>query len=689
MNVLFAEKITLFSLLRLLAFGRSLTSILYFDPPTAGALRMLRLFQAVGLIPGAVRQVDRHIGQVRNGSGASEFGNILGRAREICRKIRKERLETDPLIREMASFWAKDKVLLYFDKMVEREVNAECLRMALVQWIMTHEFGTPGSQPYLLIQRKHWLPDLREESRSQGIRLMTYGSAGFLKDVIKRAGQAGVILVRTMKSLAGWVRTSRRTPADRRSAGAERSGTTLAVRYWYRTLRFNPVERSEFFWLNGVSFPTGTILLYDYVSDKPLDPETLREFHSRGIRIMGRAPGVRSWNPSLRVISSMASTAWALLKALSRCLIAGNAVSPYTLGKLALLAMEFTYWHEFFRANEVKAHLGTLNTTVGQVLAMDRLGGVTMAYQYSTSNLFYPTKLLSAGESIQFVFSSAFERLFRDIEAPVEYMVKTGFIYDGAIRELNRRDRAADMRRQLQANGATFILCFFDENSVNRWDILCSDDDAVRDYEYLLSWFLSDPTLGIVFKPKNSMNLFERLAPISHIIEKARETQRCLFLTSDTLYGNIFPAEAALAADICIGKLLGTSAAVEAELAGKPTLLVDTEGLRSHPFHKWGKGRIIFEDWDSLRLAVERYRYEPESNPRLGNWSPELNDLDPFQDGHAGLRMGSYVFWMHEGLKRGLPKQDAMANAAEKYTQQWGESHVTRRNRQEPPSTAS
>jgi len=689
MSVLFVEKITPFSLLRLLAFGRSLTSILYFDPPTAGALRMLRLLQAAGLIPDAVRQVDCHIGQIRNGSGASEFGNILGRAREICRKIRKERLEKDPLIREMASFWAKDKVLLYFDKMVERDVNAECLRMALVQWILTQEFGTPGSQPYLLLQRKHWLPDLHEEARSQGIRLITYGSAGFLKDAIKRAGQAGVILVRTIKSLAGKVRGPRRPPADRRSAGAERSGTTLAVRYWYRTLRFNPAERSEFFWLNGVSFPTDTILLYDYVSEKPLDPETRREFHSRGIRIMGRAPGVRSWNPSLGVMSSMARTAWALLKALSRCIIAGNAVSPYVLGKLAILAMEFTYWHEFFRANEVKAHLGTLNTTVGQVLAMDRLGGITMAYQYSASNLFYPTKLLSAGESIQFVFSSAFERLFRDIEAPVEYMVKTGFIYDGATRELNRLDRAADMRRQLQANGATFILCFFDENSVNRWDILCSDEDAVRDYEYLLTWFLSDPALGIVFKPKNSTTLFERLAPISGIVEKARETGRCLFLTSEELYGNIFPAEAALVADICIGKLLGTSAPLESELAETPTLLVDTEGLRGHPFHDWGKGRILFEDWESLRVAVERFRSQPESAPRLGDWSPELSDLDPFQDGHAGLRMGSYISWIHDGLKRGLPRQEVMAEAAEKYTLQWGESHVTRMNRQGYPSSAS
>ena len=33
------------------------------------------------------------------------------------------------------------------------------------------------------------------------------------------------------------------------------------------------------------------------------------------------------------------------------------------------------------------------------------------------------------------------------------------------------------------------------------------------------------------------------------------------------------------------------------------------------------------EDWDSLRLAVERHRTEPESNPRLGDWSPEFERI--------------------------------------------------------------
>lgn len=688
MVILFVETITLSSLFRLIPLGRSLGAILYFDRSSPLACRVLSLLRRLGVVHCSISRIDNYIGQVRNASGDSEFGNTLSRAREICRRIRKERLEADPLIEAMRSFWTKEKLLLYFDKLVEREVNAECFRLSLVKWIMQRQFGTPGNRAVLLLQQKHWFSAIREEARRLGIELDTCWSTSFLEDVVRRAGRIAAASLMAIAALVEKMKRARAVSAVKQHSPAATLGGTLAVRYWYRTVRLDPGERSEFFWLNELPWSDSRILLYDYVSGKHMAAEELRKLESHGIQILGRAPGIQSWCPSVRVVSSAASAAWALLKGLANCLVRGKSVPAYTVWKLVLLAVEFAYWHDFFQANDVKAHLGTLNTTVGQVLAMDRLEGITMAYQYSASNLFFPTKLLTAGENVQFVFSSAFERLFQDIEAPVEYIVKTGYVYDSVVHKLNP-DRAAGVRVKLQANGAQYVICFFDENTIDKWDILCSSQDAVRDYQYLLTWLLSDPTLGMIFKPKNSLNLFDRLAPISGLIEQARQTGRCVFLMSDMLYGNIFPAEAALAADVCIGKLVGTSAPLEARLVGKPTLLVDSEGLKGHPFYYWGKGRILFEDWSSLRLAVEQYHEHPSSNPVLGEWSPELEELDRFQDGCAGLRLGSYIFWIHDGLKRGFSKQDAMAEAAEKYTRRWGEGHVTRRNLQGDPSSAS
>ena len=99
--------------------------------------------------------------------------------------------------------------------------------------------------------------------------------------------------------------------------------------------------------------------------------------------------------------------------------------------------------------------------------------------------------------------------------------------------------------------------------------------------------------------------------------------------------------------------------------------------MHSHPFHGWGRGRVVFDDWESLRVAVGRYRATPEAHPEFGDWSPGLNDLDPFRDGKASLRMGFYIRRVYEALKEGVSRQDALAGAVDDFAQRWGKSHVT------------
>ena len=207
---------------------------------------------------------------------------------------------------------------------------------------------------------------------------------------------------------------------------------------------------------------------------------------------------------------------------------------------------------------------------------------------------------------------------------------------------------------------------------MDRWDIMSSNNGAVADYEYLLKWLLTDSTVGLIFKPKKAPNLFRRISRISDLIQEARATERCLFLTSETLVGSVFPAEAALIADVCIGKLGGSTAAFEARLAGKPTVLIDMEGFRDHPFYRFGKGQLVFQQWDELRLAVERYRAVPEAYPGFGSWDGFLDALDPFRDGQASRRIGCYLHWVREALDRGESKRDALTEATTRYLREWG-----------------
>jgi hypothetical protein len=689
LKILFIDRITFFSLLRIWAFRHSLQTIYYFDSLEPPAKRLISLFQRFGLLRVEARQIEHHIGEVRDETGGLELINLRDYARSICSKIRREQLTNNPLIEAMASVWPTNKILLYFEKLAEQEVGVECLRIGLVKWILENKLHLSSKESLLLVQRRKWFSYLEAHAVSRGIRLMAYRGGYNLRGIastdsrLLQVGRKWLLdLKRNIESLLrrSAAPVSLQDTPDKSEAEKQPSASRIAIRYGYRKLGFAPTERSEFFWLNGSGIPYSEVLLCGYITDSPLDPQALEQIDTRGIKLMGRGPGIQTWFPTKRILRYFLEMVLQLTRSLLSCLAHGQWVSPYYLFEMLILARDYAYWYDFYDANHVRINVGTLNSTIAQVLALDALGAVSMAYQYSSGVGFSTPTLLTAGENVQFVFAPVFEQAWQRIETPVNSFVSTGFIYDSAIQELRGLDRIGETRKKLQANGASFILCYFDENSLNRWDIFHWDDDATDDYEYLLNWLLEDPTLGLVFKPKVSTNLFKRISRISGLIDQASQTGRCKFLISDTLVGSVYPAEAALMADFCVGWLSGSTAALEARLAGVSAVLIDPVGLRRVPFYNWNIDGLLFTDWDSLRAAIEQYRTNPEAYPDFGTWSPELRNLDPFQDGQASLRMGQYIRWVYDALKQGASKQTALQIAAEKFSQRWGKGHINMNN---------
>jgi hypothetical protein len=66
----------------------------------------------------------------------------------------------------------------------------------------------------------------------------------------------------------------------------------------------------------------------------------------------------------------------------------------------------------------------------------------------------------------------------------------------------------------------------------------------------------------------------------------------------------------------------------------------------------------------------------PNGIPGFGDWTPIIEDLDPFRDGKAAQRMGNYLNWLIQGFEQGMDKDVVMANATEKYRKQWGNDKV-------------
>jgi hypothetical protein len=257
----------------------------------------------------------------------------------------------------------------------------------------------------------------------------------------------------------------------------------------------------------------------------------------------------------------------------------------------------------------------------------------------------------------------------------LSYYVAVGYLGDHRFNLL--RGLADTVKSGLRKKGAKFIVSFFDENSGDdaRWH---TGHQLQRDnYAAVLEQVLADPTLGLVLKPKVPATLRKRLGPVAELLAAAEATGRCHLFVGGAIQGSYPPAVAALASDLAIhGHLSAATAGLEAALAGVPTLLVDSDGWPTSPLNKLGMNQVVFTDWSKLWKTVREHRSRLGGMPGLGDWSIMLNDLDPFRDGKASQRMGAYIQWLLNGLKAGLTRESAMAEAAERYSGMWGQDKV-------------
>ena len=673
--VVFVDELGVASLIRVLLLGAPVGTIWHFQPLSRPMERWLRATAKLGWLRADVRQVAHQIGEVRDSGGGSCYTRATAQAQAMAEAITRERLATHPLVAALRPVWRTDRVVFYLAKVAEQALIQECLRIELVSWMLRTVVQAPSASGVLILRKTPWLQTLVRHGRAHGLRVVGYPSMK-LSPVI-RAARA------LLRSCQGALRSlwSRPLASGTRAAQGPNGHArpAIAVRYWFRNLSLKPVDRSEFFWLSDSLRRDADILLYCHVP-LPVDVSTRRQLAAQGIRVLPDPP-----RTTMRAAGIFAGVGGRLLRHGAACLIRRQPMSWHLMRLLARLAYAYARWYDFFARHHVKVHVAALNpdlTDVGITLALDALNGVSVAYQYSLSHSIHPSRFISAAEHVQFTFSSSplCEGLWRAIQAPVERFVPTGFIYDNAFAAIRGQGRFTSARQELQDKGARFILCFFDENSRDDWESFGSHDAAAHDYECLMRWVLADPTLGVICKVKKSHDLDRRVRRVTSLIEQAERTGRCRLLLNPEsdpkqlrLIDPMFPAEAAMMADLCIGKLSGITAAFEAQLVGVPALLVDTDRFSDHPLRTALAGkRIIFDDWASLKAAVERYRAAPEAHVGFGEWSPLLEELDPFRDGRAAERIAGCIRSLLDGVSAGLDRDTMLAGAAERYRTMWG-----------------
>jgi len=332
-------------------------------------------------------------------------------------------------------------------------------------------------------------------------------------------------------------------------------------------------------------------------------------------------------------------------------------------------------WLSLFEKTNTKIHITHFKYDyrhIPKADAINELGGISILWQTSYEEL--SSTDLAIFSDIIFGFSPYHASTEQKHGSKARYHIATG--YPGDYRFKLLKPKAEIVRKKLQENGAEKIIAFFDENSAEdeRWSI--GNSTTCRDYRFLLEKVLAEPCLGVIFKPKKPHTLWKRLKAIDELFEKAIATGRCHVFMAEA--SGIPPAIAALASDVAIhGAVWAATAGVEASLAGVPTLFIDHDNWHMSQFYQLGKEKVVFQSWQSLWDTLLEHWKLQQGIPGLGDWSPLLDELDPFRDGKAAERMGTYLHWLIQDFEQGLDRETVLAGAAERYCRQWGYDKIT------------
>ncbi len=339
------------------------------------------------------------------------------------------------------------------------------------------------------------------------------------------------------------------------------------------------------------------------------------------------------------------------------------------------------YWYSWFKFHNIRVHLTWYDNSSNHIAvadAINELGGIAAYWQTS----FYGTKSIECNTNLDigFYFSKLNIEISKSMGSNNKYYITTGYLNDHLSPHL--KNRANHIRNKLKSAGAKKIVNIMDENSGDdsRWhtgNVLQREN-----YSYILEKVLEVPWLGVIFKPKKPNTLRHRLGPVNELLVAAEQTGRCIVLENHEKQKiKPPPLLAGLVADISIhGHLCAGTAALECALQGIPTLLIDREGTPHSKLNILPKGLVSFNNWPETIDALMEHFQTSGGVLGFGDWSQHIEEFDPFRDGKAAYRMGTYLHWLIQGFDQGLDRESIMEKAAEKYSHKWGSDKVISSN---------
>lgn len=460
-----------------------------------------------------------------------------------------------------------------------------------------------------------------------------------------------------------------RLRALRPAAPPEDRPPRVAAEMYLNGIRREPTYHTEFLWYRKPTLPAGAVFGYfAHPQDQPT-PERQMYLEAGGIGWIDRATMRRlMYEPA----PNGSSTAPRALPRLGRR--GATKMQAAVRARLEEFYTEYDRWYRFFVATGTRVHVSTSDIfpeSEAVHAAVAAAGGVAVSLQRSIER--DPYVLRRTVTDVHFAFAGAQAERERLSGSVVRQFVVAGYPFDGVFPAV--RAHARQLVEGMRRRGVEFAVCFLDENDGVHRKWLGGQSLIRTDYSFLCDRLEADSTLGLVLKPKRPETLAQRLGPVWARVQAFVDTGRCVILSGRPPDERYLPCVGACAADLSINLLYGGTPGLESVLAGTPALLIRHDVDRG-AFERLPEGSVVFDTWDDLWKAVERYRAD-RSDPHVGNWEPILDEFASLRDGRAAERIGSYIGWLYEAFASGRSRDAALAHAASRYAATWGRGLVT------------
>lgn len=611
---------------------------------------------------------------------ASAYGHLAlqGDTVTLARGIVESEFGSTSVMTRLSEEFDRQKLLLYFRKAIAQEVEKTVAFIHAARLHAEAQGVNRDDAVTVCLRSGLGKTAIAEYARTHGVgvvfdrgqRLSPHVSKVVRKRTSSRRPASSSAMKGDSVALTGVSACA--APRDR-----ERQSVGLATNYTGKTITLDIEKRSDWFWLADSPDLLPRATIYFDRKDLPVDQEARDMLDSYGISVVALNEKARlSQAIPLWCSGEFARTVRRrLFRKLGTAWLTGVShfrwVPFLYMVHAARFIVFYAYWLDFFRAHAIKVNVNNWDFSLANVpmhQAMEHIGGISVSYQWS--NIEFPSVTNSSCADVLCSFGPAYRDVWEKNGSRIDSIVFSGYITDHAFDRV--REKSQELRRQLQARGAQFILCYVDENSSDDRHTIIPNSVAAQSYRWFLTKILEDDTLGLILKPGYPRTLKARIGTLDGLWERAMGTGRCVMLDRGSLVTEQYPAEAAQAADLCVGLLISGTAALEAYLTGTPTVFLDLERCYWNPVYEDGHRTLVFDHLDDLDKAIAEFRESPASRTKIGNLDQWAARRDPFHDGRAASRIAQYLTWLLERLDQGSTREDALSYAYHRHVARWG-----------------